>query len=292
VAPGTYDDAPAAPGVRFVGATSTSRRARVVTETVKLTGRGTRISGFTLADGLDFEDGARDNLVESCRIEDHWGLSGGARAAPRNNTIRRSRLTVREMHAHNDGDDRDRRAPRITAPALEDCDVTVRRSGGVLWRWSGVDDARILRTTIRLVNGGSRNDEDASWKWLYVRRARIADSRIVLDHSATFDETGPFAPMWRDSTWGNRVERTTIEAVRGGMIFSPNTAGTWICSCGGNRFDNVTIRAPGTVWFYQCARKSNDTWVRSHVYAGRFDAYNTGSMPGGLAVRRHAGRAR
>ena len=285
VAAGKYHDAPSAPGVTFIGAEQPGEPERIITRTVELSGRGTRITGFTLAEGLDFEDGARDNVVERCLVQDHWGMWGDKTAAPRDNRIVHSRLDVREIAAHTHGDDRDRRAPRIVGPSLVDCDVTVRRTGGVLWRWSGVDDARITRTTIRLVNGGSNNDDDASWKWLYVRRAAISDSRIVLDHHDDFGGTGPFAPMWRDSTWGIRMLRTTVEAVRGNMIFSPNTAGTWICSCGGHRFEDVTIKAPGTLMLYQCPRHSSDTWVRSKVYAGTFEPYNTGKMPAGLSVR-------
>jgi hypothetical protein len=289
VAAGTYADAPTAPGVRFMGADPTSKRERIVTRVVSLSGRGTQITGFTLAGGLDFDGGARDNLVDRCVVRDHWGMWGSASAAPRGNRITRTRMDVHEIGAHTYGDDRDRTVPRIAAPSLVDCDVTVRRSGGVLWRWSGVDDANIVRTKIRLVNGGHHNSEDASWKWFYVRRARITDSRIVLDHSASFGETGPFAPMWRDSTWGTRMVRTRVEALRGGMIFSPNTAGTWGCSCGGHRFEDVVLRAPGTIWFYQCPRDPSDTWLRSRVYAGRLDEYNTGRMPAGLEVRRYAG---
>lgn len=286
VAPGEYDEAPTAPGVRFIGADAASKGARVIDDKVELTGRGTEIVGFTLEEGLDFAGGARNNLVLRCVVEDHFGIWGGADAAPRNNRVAHTRMRIEEMAAHRYGDDRDP-TPRIVAPIIEDCDITVTRSDGVLWRWSGVDDARIVRTTIRLVNGGHHNDDDASWKWLYVRRALIADSRIVLDHDADFGGTGPFAPMWRDSTWGIRMVRTTIEAVRGDMIFSPNTAGSWVCSCGGHRFENVVLKAPGTVRLYQCPRPSSDVWVGSRVQAGRFDRYNTGSMPKGLSIRNY-----
>ena len=287
VAPGTYDDAPTAPGVRFNGASARSRGERVVRDAVSLSGRGTRITGFTLAKGLDFGRAARDNVVDGCMVRDHWGVWGEADAAPRNNWIIRTRMNLEWMAAHTYGDDRDRTVPRIVAPKLVDCDITVRRSGDVLWRWSGVDDAQIVRTTIRLVNGGKHNDDDASWKWIYVRRALIMDSRIVLDHAEHFHEAGPFAPMWRDSTWGVRVVRTTIEAVRGDMIFSPNTAGTWGCSCGGHRFEDVILRAPGTVALYQCPRKSTDVWIRSKVFARRFDKYNMGRVPAGISVKRY-----
>lgn len=285
VAAGTYTDAPTAPGVHFVGATSKSPGARIITKTVKLSGRGTRIRGFTLAEGLDFEGGARDHLIESCEIRDHWGVWGGPKAAPHNNRIRTTRMNVREIAAHNWGDDHDRDVPRINGLTIEDCRITVRRTGGVLWRWSGVDGAKVLRTTIRLVNGGAKAGDDASWWWIYVRRPVVVDSHIILDHPEGLSETGPFAPVWRDSTWGARIVRTTIEAVRGSFIFSPNTAGTWICSCGGHRFEDVVIRAPGTVWFYQCPRKANDVWVRSRIFAGRLDEYNVGRMPAGLTVR-------
>src|SRR5262249_20677369 len=162
------------------------------------------------------------------------------------------------------------------------CDITVTRDDGVLWRWSGVDDATIAHTTIRLVNGGSDNDDDASWKWVWVRRATIRDCRIGLDTRGDFGGTGPFAPMRRDSAVGTRVVRTTIEATRGGFLFSPNTAGTWSCSCSDNRFEHVTVRAPGRVWLYQCPRPDSDVWLASAVEAGRFEAYHTGEMPRGL----------
>jgi hypothetical protein len=284
VSAGTYADAPTAPGVTFRGAHLYSLGSRVITPGVTLAGRGTRIVGFTLAGGLAFVGGASDNLVDHCFVEGRWSITGTATAAPRMNWITSTRMNLDAMSAHTYGDDRDRTVPRIVSPVLENCIVTVRRSGGVLWRWSGVDDARITGTTIRLVNGGAHNDDDASWKWLYVRNSRIEDSRIVLDHEGDFGGTGPFAPMWRDSTVGTQMVRTTVEAVRGSMIFSPNTHGTWSCSCGDNRFEDVTLRAPGTVWLYQCERPESDVWAGSRVIAGRFEKYNTGVVPPGLAV--------
>jgi len=296
VAPGDYGDAPVAAGVTFVGESQGSHRA-VVTSAIVLDGTGTRLRGLTLAGGLTFEGAARNNVVDGCTILRHFRIEGGVDAAPRFNRVVRTRMRIDDLTAKARDGDRLLDAPRIVAPAIVGCDITVTRDGGVLWRWSGVDDALIEGTTIRLVNGGHHNDDDASWKWFWVRRATIRDCRIVLDTRGDFGETGPFAPMWRDSTTGVRVVRTTIEATRGGFIFSPNTAGTWVCSCSDNRFDHVTVRAPGRLWLYQCPRPDNDVWVASSVEAGRFEAYNTGDMPRGLAVRafaaaRGAGRRR
>ena len=299
VKPGTYADAPDRSGVVYVGAVDApgdtlSREERIITGPVSLRGPLTKIQGFTLAGGLFFKGGADRDSVIDCRVRGDLGFYASATKACRLPALVRCDLDLRSIDARDgSGVDRSMTAPRVVEPTFESCQVTVTRKVGepdrVLWRMSSVDRPRLLRSSFTLTHqtGGSNGDDAASIKFLSVRGIDAQDCIFTSDYLGDFMGTGPFFPMLRDSTYG-AWRRCTFESVRGNMYFSPNTAGTWVCSCSGSTFDEIVLKAPGTIFFYQCPIRG-DRWSRSHAFAGRFNKYNSGGIPTGLVVGPYVG---
>ena len=285
VAAGTYTEAPSAAGVRFVGVPG----ARI-TPRVSLSKSLTVVQGMYLDGGLEFRGGADRDSVIGCAIRKSLGFYASAIAPALDPAVIRCAFDLDWIDGRDgSGEDRNMTAPRVVRPVIEDCTGTITRRAGepdrVLWRWSSVSYPVLRRDTIRFVHeSDGDSDNAASMKWLAVRYALIEDCRFTSDYTGTFGGTGPFFPMWRDSTYGATVLRTTWESVRGALYFSPNTAGTWVCSCFGHAFDEITLRAPGVLWFYQC-KLHGDRWARSTAYAGSFNVYNSGGVPPGLTVK-------